>query len=502
MKANPIPLTIPRQRSTTFPKQTMFTLKIHTVDIPQPPYTTTVAGASNPSSTSTKHTELNGVVHLFRNLPFTSSSSSVNPVMTLWNVATRTTIVFIVAVPNYLSVEEFVVFCGRHVDEFTDLCFIRNDAVEDRYSVLIKLANQAAADGFCISYHGKRFSPSENEVCHIYFAQLVEYTDSADAASIPQPGYTELPTCPVCLERLDHDTSAIQITHCDHSFQCPCISKWTYLSCQVCRLCQQHDGKPTCAVCGTSNNPWACLICGFVGCGRYEKGHAIEHYRQAQHCYSLELETQQIWDYVGDKYVHRLNQSKVGSKSIVTDHQSSEGDCGDKVDDEFGGALFSSKVDTIVDEYNFLLATQMETQRQHYEALLAEAKGRKKITIAETIEKTEAERTREIQHKLEELSKETKAVSDINEDLAKEQESLKKTYKEIQEREISLLKTKDEKIHDLQEQIRDLQIYMEAQRTLAQSDETNELKGGTLLGVQSNPSNTNKTPKRRARKRN
>ncbi|MFS7992839.1 putative BRCA1-associated 2 [Helianthus anomalus] len=61
--------------------------------------------------------------------------------MTLWNVATRTTIVFIVVVPNYLSVEEFVAFCGRHVDEFTDLCFVRNDVVEDRYSVLIKLAN-------------------------------------------------------------------------------------------------------------------------------------------------------------------------------------------------------------------------------------------------------------------------------------------------------------------------------------------------------------------------
>ncbi|GKG01617.1 BRCA1-associated protein, partial [Tanacetum coccineum] len=56
------------------------------------------------------------------------------------------------------------------------------------------------------------------------------------------------------------------------------------------------------------------------------------------HCYSLELETQQIWDYVGDKSVHQLNQSKVGSKSTVTHHQcvSSEGECGDKEDEEFG----------------------------------------------------------------------------------------------------------------------------------------------------------------------
>lgn len=427
--------------------------------------------------------------------------------MTLFNVSTRTTLVFIVAVPNYLSPEEFIAFCGSHVEYFSDLCFIRNDAVEDRYSVLIKLVNQAAADGFCCSYNGKRFSPPETEVCHIYFAQLVEYTDSAEIASIPQPGYTELPTCPICLERLDHDTSSIKITVCDHSFQCSCITKWPFWSCQVCRLCQQQDGKPTCAVCGTSSNPWVCLICSFVGCGRYEKGHAIEHFRHTQHCYSLELETQQIWDYVGDKYVHRLNQSKIGSKSIATNNQcaSVEGECGEKEDDEVSGALFSSKVDTIVDEYNFLLATQMETQRQHYETLLADAKSRKEILTREAIEKAEAEKTQEIQSKLEEVTKETKAVSHINEDLAKDQEYLKKKCKEIQEREIALLKTKEEKIIDLEEQIRDLKIYIETQRTLATSSDKDEIKGGTVLPVQSNQSKspkTNSSRKRGGRKRN
>ncbi|KAI3819317.1 hypothetical protein L1987_13144 [Smallanthus sonchifolius] len=148
--------------------------KIHTIDAPQPSYLKplgdsavtsgtkpSVAGVSNPRSKKNlvNPTELKGVVHLFRNLQFTSSY--VNPVITLWNVATRTTVMFIVVVPNYLSDEEFISFCGRHVDEFTDLCFIRNDALEDRYSMLIKLTNQAADNGFCISYYGKRFSPSE-----------------------------------------------------------------------------------------------------------------------------------------------------------------------------------------------------------------------------------------------------------------------------------------------------------------------------------------------------
>ncbi|XP_025699914.1 uncharacterized protein [Arachis hypogaea] len=32
--------------------------------------------------------------------------------------------------------------------------------------------------------------------------------------------------------RLDPDRSGILTTLCDHSFQCPYVSKWTYLSCQ------------------------------------------------------------------------------------------------------------------------------------------------------------------------------------------------------------------------------------------------------------------------------
>lgn len=40
-------------------------------------------------------------------------------------------------------------------------------------------------------------------------------------------------------ERLDPDTSGILSTLCDHSFQCSCTSKWTYLSCQV-------SGSPSC----------------------------------------------------------------------------------------------------------------------------------------------------------------------------------------------------------------------------------------------------------------
>ena len=61
---------------------------------------------------------------------------------------------------------------------------------------------------------------------------------------------------------------------------------------------------------------WICLICGRVGCGRYQQGHAVDHWRDSGHCYSLELQSQRVWDYAGDGYVHRLVQSKTGGKLV------------------------------------------------------------------------------------------------------------------------------------------------------------------------------------------
>ena len=39
---------------------------------------------------------------------------------------------------------------------------------------------------------------------------------------------------------------------------------------------------------------WICLICGQVGCGRYRTKHAVDHWQESGHCYSLELETQRV----------------------------------------------------------------------------------------------------------------------------------------------------------------------------------------------------------------
>ena len=120
---------------------------------------------------------------------------------------------------------------------------------------------------------------------------------------------------------------------CNHTFHSACLSKWADSSCPVCRYSQEQPDEAECQVCGSTDNLWICIICGYVGCGRrvlcshakqlrsacfvlrlpasrYAAGHAVSHWRETDHCYSLELDTQRVWDYLGDGYVHRLIASK------------------------------------------------------------------------------------------------------------------------------------------------------------------------------------------------
>jgi hypothetical protein len=59
-----------------------------------------------------------------------------------------------------------------------------------------------------------------------------------------------------------------------------------------------------------------CLICGHIGCGRYDGAHAVEHFRETNHTFAMELESQRVWDYSGDGYVHRLVQDRTDGKVV------------------------------------------------------------------------------------------------------------------------------------------------------------------------------------------
>jgi BRCA1-associated protein len=139
---------------------------------------------------------------------------------------------------------------------------------------------------------------------------------------------------------------------CNHSFHCSCLAKWKDNYCPLCRFVpifffffsaqqltrfprryvqQPHEESPICSICKTTESLWICLICGNVGCGRYVRGHAWEHYKTSMHTYSLELHTGRVWDYAGDGYVHRLIQNKSDGKLVELNASSEKGKDGDLV---------------------------------------------------------------------------------------------------------------------------------------------------------------------------
>jgi BRCA1-associated protein len=171
------------------------------------------------------------------------------------------------------------------------------DTADSRsYVVLLCFDSASSCEEFYRFHHGRAFNSLEPHVCHLVFVKAVEYTH---ASAPPPAGLTELPACPVCLERLDSHISGIVTTVCNHTYHAACLSKWADASCPVCRFSHDPPDTPLCAACGASDRLWICLICGCVGCGRYAAGHAVEHWRASGHCYALELETQRVWDYLG-----------------------------------------------------------------------------------------------------------------------------------------------------------------------------------------------------------
>ncbi|OWM69595.1 hypothetical protein CDL15_Pgr014056 [Punica granatum] len=371
------------------------------------------------SSGNPRIEETRGVMHLFPEDGVSCSSANPLPVG-------RNPLLCVLGVPNHMTYSDFCQFCAAFIQHIVEMRIVRNDGTEDRYSVLIRFDSQDSADSFFKYFNGRRFNSLEVEICRILYTVDVQYfgykgsTEHMQAAPMAS---SEQPACPVC------------------------------------RFCQQQPEKSICFVCQTSENLWICVICGFVGCGRYKSGHAIIHWQETQHCYSLELETQRVWDYVGDNYVQRLIQSKTDGKLVALN--SNDG-CGSFEDAGMSEALLNSQVEAIVNEYNQLLATQLENQKLYYESLLEEVKEETRREISEAVEKAINKKLHKQLAKLEKCMREKKILDELNENLLKNQEIWESKISELEEREGNSSRAKDEKIQELEKQLGDLMLQLEA----------------------------------------
>ncbi|KAL8755154.1 MAG: hypothetical protein Q9184_004885, partial [Pyrenodesmia sp. 2 TL-2023] len=338
----------------------------------------------------------------------------------------------ILAVPSYLTPSDFLGFVGEKTrDEVSHFRMIRTER-GNRYMVLMKFRNGKKAREWRKEWNGKPFDSMEPENCHVVFVKSIEFRppDAAAQETFPDmsndpftplrvttesqpttattattaPSATlssgsrstkpmapptrsliELPTCPVCLERMDESTGLLTIL-CQHVFHCTCLQKWRGSGCPVCRYTQDgpsrrntvvgdETGLNECAICRSNVNLWICLICGSVGCGRYDAAHAFLHYQQTSHAFAMDLATQRVWDYATDAYVHRLVQDKADGKLMElpanaadTHGSTDEGDAWDHED-----YVPREKLDNIGREYTHLLTSQLESQRLYFSEALERA---------------------------------------------------------------------------------------------------------------------------------
>ncbi|XP_071944544.1 BRCA1-associated protein-like [Antedon mediterranea] len=456
--------------------------------------------SGNPSVEITK-----GIIHIFKENQMTSLTDDVP----------RSEMICMLAVPASLTIHDIVQFTAPSAEGIELLRIIR-DASPNQFMVLVKFKNASLADEFYSEYNGKVFNSIENQQCYLAYVARVELTKTSEGGYLVMPGVTELPVCHICLERMDEAVDGIITILCNHSFHGSCLYKWGDISCPVCRYCQTpemvEDNK--CYKCGVQESLWICLVCGVVGCGRYVEAHAHEHFKETQHTYALQVGQNKVWDYAGDNYVHRLMQTKGDGKMVEWDHDED-------------GVSREEKLDSITLEYTYLLTNQLESQKAFYEERISriEQEALQQRLELESSSKKKVEECEKSENKVQNLLKEKSALEKkisqlssklhrTNQNLIEEKEMnscLRSNQNVWQDKVKSLEQTSkvdkekyQKEIVDLQEQLRDVMFFLEAQDKIKQSPANirQEIQDGQIsVGSASGTSESRTTSKRGKKKR-
>jgi hypothetical protein len=158
-----------------------------------------------------------------------------------------------IGIPASITCHELLDFVMPFSDTMQYLRIIR-DANPNQYMALLKFNTPKDAHVFYVYNNNKLFNSIEETVCNLVFVERIETLNSSKGASLPLPGFAELPTCYICLERMDESLNGVITVLCNHSFHAKCLSKWSDTCCPVCRYVQTPDCsvESTCSECGTN----------------------------------------------------------------------------------------------------------------------------------------------------------------------------------------------------------------------------------------------------------
>ncbi|KAF8572418.1 hypothetical protein P879_00385 [Paragonimus westermani] len=352
-----------------------------------------------------------GIIHVYKNEEAQPKENLVT-----------STMLCIFSVPSHITVKDLLSFVTPMRNSIEELKVVKNGG-QNHYMVLLKFRSQQETDQFYQTYNNTCYTNLESEVCQLMYVSHVDKTNPAVGVAFPTKGLLELPSCPVCLERLDEPVQGILTTIlCNHTFHDDCIARVEDATCPVCRYVQSPEllDDSQCADCCIRENLWICLICGRIGCGRYGRKHAHRHFEETGHTFALELGKNLVWDYADDAYVHRLAVNHEDGKLVQLGSGSETGD---------------KKTDMISLEFSAVLTSQLESQRAYFEAQLeqvtiestnriqaAEARIEELVTTLKTVQKQLHEANKEKTTYSRKLQQALSSVHRLQKELEEERE--------------------------------------------------------------------------------
>ncbi|KAH8325009.1 hypothetical protein KR074_008848, partial [Drosophila pseudoananassae] len=387
----------------------------------------------------------------------------------------------LLAVPATLNCHDLLNFIAPCHAEIKHVQIVR-DGSPNQFMVLLEFRSNESALEFYKSYNGIAYNSLEpDSLCHAVWVSAVERGENG----VPPLGHTELPTCPVCLERMDESVDGVLTILCNHAFHASCLMKWGDSTCPVCRHVQTPEliEDSVCMECEGTDSLWICLICGHVGCGRYQGGHAAAHYRATNHTFAMQLGTSSVWDYAGDNFVHRLFQNKSDGKLVASQTEKDERE---------------EKIDSMQMEFTYLLTSQLDTQRKYYEERMErleqewqnfQAKANETKSEMTELQQLQQNMLKEKQNLERKLAQHTVKLKEVQKQLNEERELCKalqgnqiswhSKYKILEKQYSDFKQTHDAEVTDLKEQLRDVMFFLDNQQKMANS----ELAGASITGI-------------------
>jgi BRCA1-associated protein len=339
-------------------------------------------------------------------------------------------------IPTSLILSDLCIFIKDYLPDIQQIKIFRTTSSK-LYCCAILLTDLNLSTSFALNYKAKPFNTIEDHICHIVNIQSWD-CESSDLFSV----YHD--KCPICLEELDKPVLSIL---CGHLFHVKCLEMWSDTTCPVCRYHQTPPDTSQCDTCGEEADVRMCLICGELGC----PVHAVEHFESTSHTYFKIIETSVTWDYSRQISISRLVTS---NDKIVEVHD-------------------SKKIENLMFEYNCLLSSLLETQREYYENKIRE--------IEENLENPLIVQLKSLKEDNQKLAKKIDEYDNVNNDLQEldalilrenqlkkrlEEENLKLS-KETEHRVVfRVTKEVNDEIKELEIQIKEMNFYIKTQNRL------------------------------------